>query len=68
MMSAAGPVASGSAVALCQSIGATGAVSATTAFVANTAAGAAIGGAAVKTYSMHGSEVLWWKHRRFRQQ
>ncbi|KAJ8043701.1 hypothetical protein HOLleu_10908 [Holothuria leucospilota] len=58
MMSVAGPVASGSVVALCQSIGATGAVpAAAAALAANTAAGAAVGGVAVggvavKTFSV----------------
>ncbi|XP_071849640.1 uncharacterized protein [Apostichopus japonicus] len=59
MMSAAGPVAAGSLVAVCQSIGATGAVSFVTAAIANTAFGAALGGAAYAAYRkfLHGEKL-----------
>lgn len=50
MMSAAGTVTAGSAIAVMQSIGATGMVSATTALVANSAFGAAVAGGAYGAY------------------
>ncbi|KAJ8043300.1 hypothetical protein HOLleu_10327 [Holothuria leucospilota] len=57
MMSSAAPVAAGSMVAVLQSIGATGVVSGTTALIANTTVGAAVGGGALKAWRLYGHRL-----------